>query len=164
VPEVGHPGERAPGREQVPIEAAREAEADRVVRVVGYREALDVQVAELEAGARLEDAPLWAPREGLLDRPRRGGGCRFRLSIPLEWSLCSCVTKTASILSRDSPTAARSAPKRRAENPASSSIRAPSVTTRALLPELPLPKMQNLIAIREFSADAAASAMELAPP
>src|ERR1700679_616600 len=77
----------------------------------------------------------------------------FRLSIPEEWSLCSWVTKTASTPSIDSPAAAISPVSRRAEKPASRSIRVCSVTTSALLPELPLPRMQNLIDVHSFSAD-----------
>src|SRR5580692_6729647 len=73
----------------------------------------------------------------------------FRLSIPDMWSLCSWVTNTASTCSIDSPAADMRLPSLRAENPASRSIRVPSVTTSALLPELPLPRMQNLIAIWE---------------
>jgi len=86
-------------------------------------------------------------------------GKRFRLSIPEEWSPCSWVTKTASIRSIDSPRGASSPASFLAEKPASSRMRAPSVMIRALLPELPLPRMQNLITKEHFLRHGEPSAM-----
>ena len=75
-------------------------------------------------------------------------GKRFRLSMPPLWSPCSWVTKTASIrLDRLPRGRDQSDESRRAEKPASTRIRQPSVTMRALFPELPLPRMQNRIAM-----------------
>ena len=77
----------------------------------------------------------------------RSCGNFFSPSMPAAWSPCSWVRKMASIRASDSPTVARSCSSLRAEKPASMRIRAPSVTSRAALPELPLPRMEKRMAM-----------------
>ena len=57
MPEVGEPGEAAPGGEEVILVARVKHEPHRVGGVVRHAEALDGQVAERETRARLEHLP-----------------------------------------------------------------------------------------------------------
>jgi hypothetical protein len=64
----------------------------------------------------------------------------------------------------DSPAAERSDASLRDDRPASRRMHEPSVTTRALLPELPLLRMQNFIAIAEHQCGPADSATVFPEP
>jgi len=154
VPEVRHPRERPPGQEEVAVQAAREPEPHGVLGVGGeWRSSRPpCRGTGTWSLSRISSTPGSTSASSGRARAVAAFAKNFQVREllqaldPDEWSLCSWVTNTASTRSIDSPAPAISAASLRAENPASRSSRAPSVTTRALFPELPLPNMQNRIA------------------